>query len=102
MMDEPWMIYLEELQERGEDIPLQEFNRETDMREAARETRQAVTDRFHNQLDMDEETAVDLTKGFGRVVREWVEEGAMDWDDLADRLEVFQHEWDPDPGLSRV
>lgn len=101
-MEDPWIIYLEELRDRGEDIPLQEFNREADMKEVAHEAYEATVDRLHNQLDLSEPEALKLTKGFGRVVKEWIEEGAMDWDELAERLELFQQEWDPELGPSRV
>lgn len=99
-MDEPWIIYLEELRERAEEVPYQQFNREEDMTEAAHETYQATADRLHNQLDFDEEEALRVTKGFGRVVKEWVEDGAMDWEELEERLELFQQEWESEMGSS--
>lgn len=95
-MDEPWIIYLEELRDRGEGIPDQEANRKEDMREAARETYQFTVDRLHNQLDLPEAEATKLTRGFGNVVKEWIEEGAMDWDELDEKLEIFQQEFDPE------
>jgi hypothetical protein len=101
-MEDPWIIYLEELRDRGEEIPEQEFNRDADMKEAAHETYEATADRLHNQLNLPEPEALKLTKGFGRVVKEWIEEGVMDWDELAERLELFQQEWDPELGPSRV
>jgi hypothetical protein len=70
------------------------------MREAAHEAYQAVTDRLHNQLDLSEADALALTKGFGRVVKEWIDEGPMDWDELEERLELFQEEWDSEMGTS--
>jgi len=99
-MDEPWIIYLEELRDRGEEIPYQQFNREEDMREAAHEAYEAVTDRLHNQLDFSEKDALTLTRSFGRIVQEWVDEGHMDWDELEERLELFHQEWDSKMGSS--
>lgn len=93
-MDEPWIIYLEELRERAEDVPYQQFNRKEDMSEAAHEAYEATVDRLHNQLDLSEGEALRITKGFVRVVKKWIDEGDMDWDVLEERLELFQHEWD--------
>lgn len=93
-MDEPWIIYLEELRERAEDVPYQQFNREEDMSEAAHDAYEATVDRLHDQLDLSEAEALRITKGFGRVVKEWISGGDMDWDELEERLEIFQQKWD--------
>lgn len=99
-MDEPWIIYLEELRDRGEEIPYQQFNREEDMREAAHEAYEAVTEHLHNQLDFSEKDALTLTRTFGRVVKEWIEEEDMIWEELEERLELCQQEWDSEMGSS--
>lgn len=99
-MDEPWIIYLEELRERAEEVPYQRFNRKEDMSEAAHEAYEATADRLHNQLDLSESEALRITKGFGRVVNEWIGEGDMDWDELEERLDLVQQEWDSEIGSS--
>lgn len=99
-MDEPWIIFLEELRDRAEEVPHQEFNREDDMSEAAHEAYEATVDRLHNQLDLDEAEALHLTKGFLRVVKKWIGEGHMDWDELEEKLELFQQERDSPTGSS--
>jgi len=99
-MEEAWIIYLEELRERGEEIPYQQFNREEDMREVAHEAYEATADRLHNQLDFSEEEALRITKSFMRTVKEWIEEGTMEWDDLEESLELVQQEWDSEMGPS--
>lgn len=93
-MDEPWIIYLEELRERAEDIPYQQFNREEDMEEAAHDAYEATADRLHDEFDLDEGEALRITKGFGRVVKEWIGDGSMEWDELEERLELHQQELD--------
>ncbi len=97
-MDEPWIIFLEELRDRGEDIPEQEVNRADDMAEAVHEAYQATADRLPLQLDWSEGRALKISKGFVRVAKAWIKdserEGVMEWDDLEERLELFQQEWD--------
>lgn len=99
-MDEPWMIFLDELKDRAEDIPDQELNREDDMAEAAHEAYEATADRLHRQLDWDEGEAIGLARSFMHVVKTWIDEGDMDWDVLEERLEILQEEWDPEMGAS--
>jgi len=99
-MEEPWIIYLEELRERGEEIPYQQFNREDDMREVAHEAYEATADRLFSQMDFNEEEALRITKSFMRVVKDWISDGTMDWDDLEEELELAQEEWDSEMGPS--
>jgi hypothetical protein len=99
-MDEPWIIFMEELRERGEEIPYQQFSREEDMAEAAHEAYEAAAERIHHQLDWDESHALRLSKGFIRVVKRWMQEGEMDWDELEERLERFQQGWNEEMGRS--
>lgn len=105
-MDEPWIVFLEELKDSGEGIPEQELNRAEDMAEAVHEAYQATADRLHVQLDWKEGRALRISKGFVRVAKKWIEdstsEGVMDWDELEERLEVFQHDWDSEFGTSTV
>lgn len=99
-MDEPWIIYLEELRDRAEEIPYQPFNREEDMAEAAHEAYEATVERLHQQLDLGEDEALRITKGFGRIVKEWMGSGSMDWEELEERLDLFQQKWDAEMGSS--
>ncbi|TVP58956.1 MAG: hypothetical protein EA351_02525 [Gemmatimonadales bacterium] len=105
-MDDAWIIFLEELRDRGEDIPQQEVNRGEDMAEAVHETFQATTDRLHLQENWKESRARRITKGFVKIATAWIKdaeaEGVMDWDDLAERLELFQQDWDSEFGTSLV
>ncbi len=93
-MDEPWMIYYEELHERGEEIPDSEGGGVEEMAEVAHEAHEATVDRLVNQLDWDEEDALEITRNFGRTLEQWIEEKVSDWDDLRDRLEEDQQEWE--------
>ncbi len=101
-MDEPWKIYYDELYDRAADIPEQEFDRDEDMAEAAHEAYEAATDRLVNQLDYREDEALGLTHTFGRVVKAWIGGKVLDWDDLLERLETAQEEWEPSAGESSV
>ena len=105
-MDEAWIIFLEELRDRGEDIPEQEVNRGEDMAEAVHEAYQATADRLHLQEGWKEDRALRITKGFVKVSKQWIKdaeaEGVMDWDDLEERLELFQQDWDSEFGTSLV
>lgn len=93
-MDEPWQIYREELLERAEDIPEQRFNVEADMAEAAHEAYESTVDRLVNQFDYEEAEALALAKAFGRAVKEWIGEGHFDWDELTEKLETEQLDWE--------
>lgn len=93
-MDEPWLIYFEELHDRAADVPDREWDRERDMAEAAHEAYEAAVARLTTQHDWMDEDALALTRGFGQAVKEWMEEGEMDWDDLRERLEAIQIQWD--------
>ena len=99
-MEDPWIIFLDELRERAEDIPYQEFNREEEMVEAAHEAHEATSDLLHEQLGWSEDDALDLSSGFGQVVHDWIAEGALVWQELEERLEDFQEEWDREMGSS--
>lgn len=98
-MDEPWQIYRDELFDRARDIPDQQFNIEADLAEAAHETYESTVDRLVNQLDYRETDALTLTKAFGRAVKDWMSEGHFDWDDLIEKLEAKQMDWEQSVGL---
>ena len=93
-MDEAWLIYYEELHDRAADVPEQEWEREQDMAEAVHDAYEATVARLTTQHEWPEEDALTLTRGFGQVVKEWMEEGEMDWDELRERLEATQIQWD--------
>ena len=93
-MEEPWKIYYDELHDRAEEIVEQEFNVEDDLREVAHEVYEATADRLHNQMDYGEGDALTLTKTFGRALKRWIEEGHYDWDDLMEKLETAQMDWE--------
>lgn len=93
-MDEPWQIYYEELLERAESVQDQLWNRDQDLREAAHEAYEDTVNRLVEELDYDDEQAVELGKSFGRAVKTWMEEGSFDLDDLAEKLEARQAAWE--------
>lgn len=93
-MDEPWQVYYEELLERAEAIGDQLWNREDEVREAAHEAYQSTVDRLVEELDFDDERALELGKSFGRAVKAWIQEGSFDLDELAEKLEERQAAWE--------
>lgn len=97
-MDEPWQVYRDEFFDRARDIPDQEVNVEGDMAEAARETHESAVDRLVNQLDYREPEALALTHAFGEAVKVWMSEGHFDWDDLIERLQAAQMDWEQSVG----
>ncbi len=99
-MEDPWIIFLDELRERAEDIPYQEFSREEEMVEAAHDAHEATTEVLQVQMGWREDDAVGLSTGFGKVVNDWIEEGELVWEELEERLERFQGEWDREVGSS--
>ena len=92
-MDEAWEIYYEELLRRAGHIEDQLWNREEDVRLAAHEAYQSTVDRLA-EMEYEDEEAVELGKAFGRAVKEWIEEGSFDIDELAERLENTQASWE--------
>ena len=92
-MDEAWEMYYEELLRRAGNIEDQLWNREEDVRLAAHEAYQSTVDRLAD-MEYEDEEAVDLGKAFGRAVKEWIEEGSFDIDELAERLENTQASWE--------
>lgn len=101
-MEEPWKVYHDELRDRAVEIVQQEWNVEEDLREAAHEAYAATADRLVNQLDWDEEDALALTRAFGRALRSWIGLGHFDWDDLIERLEAAQMEWEGSRQVSSI
>jgi hypothetical protein len=96
-MDEAWEIYYEELLRRAGDIQKQLWNREEDVREAAHGAYQSTVNRLVDHQGYENEQAVELGKAFGRAVKEWIEEGSFDVDELAEMLEERQANWDEQP-----
>lgn len=105
-MDDAWIIFLEELRDRGHDIPEQKVNRADDMAEVVHEAYQSTADRLHLQENWEEARALRITKGFVKVAKKWIadseEDGIMEWDKLSERLELFQQDWDSEFGTSLV
>ena len=93
-MDEPWVIFFEELQERGTEILEQEGGPEEELlTEAVQETFEATVDGLLNQLDWSEEEAGHITKRFASVVGGWAQ-GSLDWEELREELQTHQQEWE--------
>ncbi|TVP73946.1 MAG: hypothetical protein EA352_11385 [Gemmatimonadales bacterium] len=100
-MDEPWIVFTEELRERADEIP-EDASREDDLAEALHEAGEAAAARLHAQADWEEEDAAEITGEFIRLAGEWIAEGIFDWDDLRERLELAQQEWDSEFGASPI
>ena len=93
-MEEPWEIYYEELLRRAGNVEEQLWNREEDVREAGHGAYEATVNRLAEQHEYSDEQAVELGKAFGRTVKEWIEEGSFDIDELAEMLEERQAKWE--------
>jgi hypothetical protein len=93
-MEEAWEIYYEELLRGAGEIHDQLWNREDDVREAAHDAYQSTVDRLIELEAYTDEQAVELGKAFGRVVKEWIDEGSFDVDELAEMLEERQAQWE--------
>ena len=92
-MDEAWEIYYEELLRHAGNVEDQLWNREEDVRLAAHEAYQTTVDRLV-EMEYEDEEAVELGKAFGRAVKEWIEQGSFDTDELAETLESTQASWE--------
>jgi hypothetical protein len=100
-MDEPWIIFLEEFRDRAETLPEQQPVDREELAEALQETLEATLDRFQHQLDLRLADARRLARGFSKVAEAWIlEDNASDWDQLQERLGLFQTEWDTEMGIS--
>jgi hypothetical protein len=100
-MDDPWIIFLEEFRDRAEILPEQQPVDQEELAEALQETQEATLDRLQHQLDLRLAEARRLARGFSRVAEAWVrEDRPPDWDELEERLEFFQAEWDAEMGTS--
>jgi hypothetical protein len=95
-MDEPWQFYFEQLLQHGQGAlgPGQLWNRDADVREAAHEAYRATVDLLVEQLEYDEEEAIELAKSFGGAVKSWLREGLFDLDELEEKLEERQALWE--------
>jgi len=93
-MDEPWQIYYEEFRFRAEDVAERTYGRADDMAEAAHDAYESTADLLVSDLDYEEEEALALAKAFARGVGKWIDEGGADWEDLRERLEIQQQEWE--------
>lgn len=93
-MDEAWHIYHEELMSRAGHVPGQFFDQEDELAEAAHDAYESTVDRLVEQQDFSEGDALTLAKGFNRTVKAWIEEGQFDFDELRERLQQRQEEWE--------
>ena len=93
-MDEPWMIFFEELQERESEIPDEPDGGEEELAEVVHEAYVSTSHRLTNQLDWRGDDASQIAKQFGSVFTAWAAEGRFDWEDLRERLESHQQEWE--------
>lgn len=92
-MDEPWQIFLEEF-ERQTEVVAATAARATELEDAAHEAYRETADVLVSDEGYDEDEALALAKVFGRGVEQWIEEGELEMDDLRERLEVRQQEWE--------
>jgi len=93
-MEEPWQIFIEELRAPTEGVGGQVLPRGDELLEAAQEASESTADILLSELDYDEEEALALAKAFAQGVEKWIEEGEMDWEELRERLEMLQQEWE--------
>lgn len=98
-MDEPWIIFLEEFRDRAELLPEEPPVDPEEVAEALQETQEATLDRLQHQLDLRLGEARRLARGYSKAAAAWLRaDGARDWDELEERLELFQTELDAEMG----
>lgn len=93
-MEEPWRIFYEEFHARAEGVPERTYGRGKDLAEAAHDAYESAADILVDELGYGEDEALALTKAFARGVRTWIDEGELDWQELEERLEIQQQEWE--------
>ncbi len=95
-MDEPWQVFFEQYRMRVEEITDLAIAREDELAEIAHDTYEATTDLLIDEHGFEEDEALALSKAFARGVRKWLRaaDDEPEWDDLSERLEVQQQEWE--------
>lgn len=100
-MDEPWIIFLEEFRDRAEMLPDEPPVDPEEIAEALQETEEATLDRLQHQLDLRLGEARRLARGYSKAAAAWVRaDGARDWTELEERLELLQTGFDAEMGTS--
>lgn len=93
-MDEPWQIFFEEFRRRAEAVPESKLARGTELQDAAHDAYEETTDILLSDHGYGEDEALALAKEFSRTVGTWIEEESLEDDELRERLEVRQQEWE--------
>jgi hypothetical protein len=91
--EEAWEIYYGELRRRAGRADEQMFGRDDAIVEAAHEAYRATADRLSAEAGWDDDRVLVVTHAFGQTVKEWVADGAKDWDGLRDRLQERWRAW---------
>jgi hypothetical protein len=89
---EPWKFYLDRLGERVGRMPSNLPGREDLIAEAAHDAYQSTANRLTSE-GWDEEDALTVTRMFGQAVREWIDNGSRDWDELAEHIRALYERW---------
>lgn len=99
-MDEPCQIFFEEFRRRTDDVPERVMARGMELEDAAHEAYEETADILVAEHGYDDDEALALAKVFARSVKKWLDEGDLDMDELRERLEVSQQEWELAEDLS--
>lgn len=93
-MDEPWQVFFEEFRRRADDVPERAMVRGTDLETAAHAAYEETADLLWSEHGYEEDEALALSKVFARRVETWIESDELDMEDLRERLEASQQEWE--------
>lgn len=99
-MDEPWQIFFEEFRRRTDDVPERVMARGMELEDAAHEAYEETTDLLASEQGYDEDEALALAKTFARGVKQWIDDGDLEMEELRERLETSQQEWELAEDLS--
>jgi len=89
---QPWQYYLDELGERVRHLPADLLSRRELIAEAAHDAYQSTTNHL-TDVGWDEEDALTVTRMFGQAVKDWIDSGSRDWDDLAGHTRELYERW---------
>ena len=93
-MDEPWQVFFEEFRRSTDDVPERVAARGVELEDAAHDAYRETTDLLASEHGYEEDEALALAKVFAREVKKWLEEGDPEMEELRERLEVSQQEWE--------